>query len=113
MENTDIQIEEMKVRLNEARIKDFIDSLLSDDATASRENCISVIARALKKLYAIEEEFLSEVINDKNICPGCLVANTTDLVRIETVIENFNNYLTSGEDPHHEPSNNTGDYRPD
>lgn len=112
MENTEIQIEEMRARLNESRTSEFIDSLISDDEFATREHMIGLVSRGLQELLKVERKFMLEVLSEDGICPGCVMSNASDLIRVQTLCENFNNYLTAqGEHGDHDEQSNDGDNR--
>ncbi len=95
MEETDLKVEEMKLQLNESRIKDFVETLKSDDLPASRLNTITLISRAFEQLHEIESSFLDETVNSDDICPCCIVTNTKDVTRVEALIDSFTSYIKS------------------
>ena len=94
-------IENFRARLNDKRITEFVQTLLSEDLNASRHNLITLTAQAIQHLCQTEAEFLKETLTEgqDNICPGCLMQNQRDLTTINNIADLFNIYLTNDEHP--------------
>ena len=88
-------IETVRFQLNQTRIEDFVESLVSEDLSATHHNLVTTISQALTELLKVQREFVLDAVNgeDDTICPGCVMAQTRDLVRTESVIENFNQLI--------------------
>lgn len=89
------EIETVRFQLNQTRIEDFVESLVSEDLSATHHNLITTISQSLTELLKVQREFVLDAVNgeDETICPGCVMAQTRDLVRTESVIENFNQLI--------------------
>lgn len=94
MNNID-EIETVRFQLNQTRIEDFVESLVSEDLSATHHNLVTTISQSLTELLKVQRQFVLDAVEGENdtICPGCVMANTRDLVRTESVIENFNHFI--------------------
>ena len=87
-------IETAREQLKEQYRKDLIENLRNEDDPAEEAgSLISVISQALARLINIEQNIALELIQEPDGCPGCLVAQTRDVVRLQDIATLFNSYL--------------------
>lgn len=100
---SDSQIETARRQLQDNHVIDFVKSLENDeDPFSERHSLILALSNALQRLYKIEQNYILELTSQKpdEICPACLINNTIDMTRCESVVDAFNHYLDNEHDEH-------------
>ena len=100
---TDNEIESMRRQLQDNHVIDFIKGLENnEDPFAERHSLILLLSTSLQRLYKLEQNFIVELTSQKadEICPACLINNTIDMTRRESVVDAFNHYIDNEHDEH-------------
>lgn len=100
---TDSEIETMRRQLQDNHVIDFVKALENDeDALAERHSLILLLSTSLQRLYKLEQNYVLELTSKKSdeICPSCLINNTIDMTRCESVVDAFNHYLDNDYEEH-------------
>ena len=98
MSITPENIEQFREQLKDQHRKDLVANLRNeDDPTEEAQSLISVISQALGRLIDIEQDITLEMVKDPDgCCPGCLMSQTRDLVKLQDMGSIFNSYLEGG-----------------
>ena len=96
-EITSDAIEQMRHKLQEGHVNEFLKNLKSpDDELAERNALITVVSKSIARLLEIEQDFVVEMLKQPKdeICLNCLLNNANDVTKLMSLVNAFNFYLT-------------------